>query len=149
MGKVKREPNPAQVYLEQIEKLNSIIPNKLVERQQWLDLALSITAHMDGERVSSSGTRSKLEEAMNSCMDAAAEIAAAVEKLRREKQERIETIERLDNPTEYRLLHDRYVKYIELKTIAEQWGKDYSTITTTHGRALRHVQDIMDRRKQM
>jgi len=41
------------------------------------------------------------------------------------------------------------VKYIELKTIAEHWGKDYSTITTTHGRALSHVQAIMESRKQM
>ena len=136
----------AQIYLERVEMIDSIIRNKLVEQQQWRDIALGITANMEGERVQSSGGKSKMADAINKCVDMEAEIDGLVDKLIDTKREVIATIEQLGVPYYYNLLHKRYIQFVDLVDIAEEWGKDYTAITTAHGRALAHVQEILDRR---
>ena len=69
-----------------------------------------------------------------------------VEKLIAEKKKVVRTIEELYSPTEYRVLHMRYIQYISLADIAEKMNKDYTWVTTVHGRAVKHVQDLLDRR---
>ncbi len=139
-----RTKSDALVFLERVELIDAIVHNKLIERQQWSDLAVSITANMGGEKVQSSGSQSKMENAVIRCHDMEAEIDRAVEKLVREKREIVATLEELDSPSDYKLLHMRYIQYIELKDIAAKWDKDYTTITTYHGRALRNLQLILD-----
>lgn len=139
-----RKKSNAQVYLEQVEKLDARIKNKLIEQQQWKDIALGITANMDGERVRSSGTRSKIENAVSRCVDTEAEIDSLIDNLVDTKKEVIQTIERLDSPIEYNLIHMRYIQYKDLQEIADHYGKEYGWATTTHGRALKNVQMILD-----
>ena len=141
-----RQKSEAQKYLEQVEKIEFIIRNKLIEKKQWLDIALGITANTEGERVQSSGSQSRMADAVGKCVDVEREIDEYVDKLIDTKRDVTQTIEQLDSPTEYRLLHLRYIQYVALIDIAVDWGVDYSTVTTTHGRALKHVQEILDRR---
>lgn len=141
-----RKKSEAQVYLERVEMIDSIVHNKLIEQRQWHDLALSITANMGSERVQSSGSKSRMADAVEKCIDMEHQISASVDKLISEKTDIVSTLEQLDNPTEYKLLHMRYIQYIDLKDIAEKYGKEYGWATTTHGRALRNVQHIMDGR---
>ena len=131
-------------YLGRPEMIDAIVANKMEEKKQWHDLALGITANMGGERVQSSGATSKMADAINKCVDVEREIDELVDKLIATKKEIISTLEQLDNPTEYRLLHDKYIKYIELKDIAVRHGKDYNWAKQTHWRALGHVQEILD-----
>ena len=139
-----KKKSEAQIFLERVEMIDTLVENKLIEQRQWKDLALSITANMDGEKVkSSSTTTSKMEDAVIKCIMIEEEIAAAVERLIAEKKAIVGLIEKLDNPTEYRILHLRYIQYISLTDISTKLGKDYTTVTTTHGRALRHVQDLL------
>ncbi len=133
----------AQVYLERVEKLDTIIENKLIEQRQWRDLAMNITANMGGERVQSSGTKSKMADAINRCIDMEGEIAEVVDKLIAEKQKIVKTIESLYSPTEYKILHMRYIQHISLSDIADNLNRDYSWVTTTHGRALKNVQNLL------
>ena len=141
-----RNKNEAQKYLEQVEKLDVIIKNKLIEQQQWRDIALGVTANMDGERVQSSGAKSKMAEAINKCVDMESEIDRLIDQLVDTKKDVIQTIEQLYSPTEYNVLHMRYVQYLSLQEIADQYGRDYGWATTTHGRALKSVQHILDRK---
>ncbi len=141
-----RQKSEAQKYLEQVEKIEFIIRNKLIEKKQWLDIALGITANTEGERVQSSGSQSRMADAVGKCVDVEREIDEYVDKLIDTKRDVTQTIEQLDSPTEYRLLHLRYIQYVALIDIAVDWGVDYSTVTTTHGRALKHVQEILDGR---
>ena len=136
------------VYLEQVERLDAIIKNKLIEKQQWKDIALGITANMDGERVQSSGAKNKMANAVDRCVDMEAEIDSLIDKLIDTKKEVIQTIERLDSPTEYKLLHMRYIQYIPLETIADLWNVPYTNITTTHGRAVKHVEAIRQKSRE-
>ena len=141
-----RKKSEAQVFLEQVERLDARITNKLIEKQQWKDIALGITANMDGERVQSSGAKDKMANAVTKCVDMEAEIDSLVDELIDTKKKVIQTIEQLYSPTEYKLLHLRYIQYVPLKDIADMWGAEYTNITTTHGRALKNVQDILDRK---
>ena len=136
-----------QTYLERIEMIDTIIENKLIEQRQWKELAMSISANMDGERVQTSKAVSKMADAVINAVAMEAEIADAVDKLIAEKRKITQTLEKLDNPTWYRILHMRYVQYIKLKDIATQLNKDYDWVTTTHGRALRGVQNIISQAK--
>ena len=135
-------------YLEQVERLDAIIENKLIEKQQWKDIALGITAKMDGERVQSSGAKDKMASAVEKCVDIEAEIDSLVDKLIDTKKEVIQTIEQLYSPTEYKLLHMRYIQYIPLETIADMWGVPYTNITTTHGRAVKHIEAIRQKSRE-
>lgn len=134
----------AKDYLRQVEKLDVRITNKLIEKQQWKDIALGITANMDGERVQSSGSKSKMADAVGRCVDMEAEIDSLVDKLVDTKKEVIQTIERLDSPIEYNVLHLRYIQYKSLQEVADKYNKDYGWATTVHGRALKKVQAILD-----
>ncbi len=136
----------AKEYLRQVEKLDAIITNKLIEKAQWYNTALNVTANTDGERVQSSGVQSKMAEAINKCVDMEREIDSIVDRLIAVKKDVVSTIERVDNPTEYNILHKRYIQYIPLKDIANQYDKDYGWATTCHGRALKSVQNILDKR---
>lgn len=141
-----RKKSDAQMWLERVEMMDSIIQNKLVEQKQWKDIALGITANMGGERVQSSGSKSKMADALDKCMDMEDEINAQVDRLIDTKREVVATIEKLDSPMEYNVLHLRYIQYKSLQEIADKYKKEYGWATTTHGRALAHVQEILDRR---
>ena len=142
-----RNKSKAQIYLEQVEKLDSIIKNKLIEKQQWKDIALGITANMDGERVQSSGAKSKMSEAVIKCIDIEAEIDRLVDNLIDTKKDVIQTIEELYSPTEYNVLHKRYIQYKTLQEIADDYGKDYDWAKLTCKRGCDHVQVILNRKK--
>jgi septation ring formation regulator EzrA len=135
----------AQDFLRQVRKLDLQITNKLIEKQQWRDIALGITANMDGERVQSSGGKSKMADAVNKCVDIEAEIDNLVDRLIDVKKEVIQAIEQLDSPTEYDVLHRRYIQFLSLQEVADHYRKDYGWATTTHGRALKSLQSILDK----
>ena len=138
-----RNKSEAQIFLEQPEKLDIQIRNKLIEKQQWHDIALGITANMDGECVQSTGSKNKMADAINKCVDMEAEIDRLIDKLIDAKKEVIQTIEKLDSPTEYNILHMRYIQYLSLQEIADHYNRDYGWVTTTHGRALKNVKILM------
>lgn len=135
----------AQLFLGRVEMLDSIIENKLAEQRQWKELALSISMNMDGEKVKSSGSKSRMADAIVKCIDMEAEIDAAIDNLIDEKRKVIQTIEKLYSPMEYKILHLRYIQGFSLSLIAEKLNREYSWVTTTHGRALKNVQNILDK----
>lgn len=135
----------AKDYLKRIEKLDAVIQNKRIEKEQWEDIARSVTGQMGGERVQSSGSQQKMADAMDNAVDIGSEIDSLLLKLAAEKQEIISTIEQL-NATEYDLLHKVYVQHIDLYGVAEVYDKSYSWVTTVHGKALKSLQKILNQR---
>ena len=105
---------------------------------------MGITASMEGDRVQSSGTKSKMADAVGRCVDMEAEIDSLVGRLAEIKNEVVQTIERLDSATEYDVLHRRYIQYQSLQDVADHYRKDYGWATTVHGRAIKNVQAILD-----
>lgn len=142
-----RKKNKAQEYLEQVDKLNALIENKMAEKSQWRDVAVGITSSSEGERVQSSGSKQKMADALDRVVDLQAEINALIDRLIDLKQEIIRTIELL-NATEYDVLHKRYIQGMTFDEVGAAKGKSKSWATTVHGRALQNLNLILDERKQ-
>ncbi len=142
-----KKKTEAQIFLERVEIIDTTLENKLIEQRQWRELAENITANMDGERVQTSKTTtSTMANAVLNCVAMEDEIAEIVDKLIEEKKKVTQTIEKLYSPTEYRILHMRYIQYISLADIADRLNREYTWVTTTHGRALKHLQNILEGR---
>lgn len=133
----------AKDFLRRPEKLELKLKNKMAEREQLHTLALRVTAGMGGERVKSSGSGQKMSSAVEKMVDMDEEINSLVDELVGIKREIASVIEQL-TPTEYDLLHKRYIQGMTFYEIANQRGKVYSWVTTVHGRALKNVQSILD-----
>lgn len=142
-----KQKSEAQSYLGQVEMIESIIRNKLIEQRQWRDVALGITANMGGERVQSTGSQSKMADAVEKCVDMEREIDAYIDRLIDTKRDVIQTIEQLNSPIEYNVIHLRYIQLKTLQEIADHYGKEYGWVTTTLGRAVKNVQAILDAKK--
>ena len=138
----------AQEYLEQVDKLNAMIENKMAEVAQWRDVALGITSHSEGERVQSSGSQQKMADAINRVIDLQGEINSMIDRLIELKQEIIRTIEML-NATEYDVLHKRYIQDMTFDEIGAAKRKSKSWATTVHGRALQNLNKILDERENV
>lgn len=136
----------ASSFLKRIYKLEKIVENKLVEREQWKAIATHTTSVMGGERVQSSGNQQKMAEAVNRFVDLDREIDEHIDRLIDYKREVSEVIEQL-NATEYDLLHKRYFQQMTFDEVGAAMGKSKSWATTVHGRALQNVQAILDRRE--
>ena len=59
----------AKDFLKQLKKLDAMITNKLIEREQWKSIATGSTGVSDGERVQSSGSQQKMADAVARYID--------------------------------------------------------------------------------
>lgn len=129
----------AITYLERIKKIDSMIRNKLRDYDRWVGVAEGLGGASDGERVQSSRNLHRGADAIGNYIDIEAEIRS----LRRERQEIIETIERLPS-TEYDLVYRLYVQDFTMKEIAYQKSKSYEWVKLKKRRALQLVQALLD-----
>lgn len=146
-----------KAFLNQLEKLDKLIENKLIEKEQWKSIALSVTGSGESvkingvwqkmEKVQSAGNPQKMADAIARYVDLEAEIKQCIDRLIETKIDVINVIEQL-NPTEYDLLHKVYVQHITLYDVSDLLDKSYSWVTTVHGRALKNVKRILDERRK-
>lgn len=133
-------------YLKQLEKMDTMIQNKLIERAQWKAIALSVTSYSDGERVQSSGSQQKMADAVDRCVDMELEIDTLVDRLVDLKREITQTIEQL-NTAEYDVLHKLYIQGMTFDEVAQLKDKSKSWVTTVHGRALKNMDCLLKERE--
>lgn len=138
----------AKDYLRQIEKLNKMIVNKQIEQKQWWEMACSVSSHWGGERVQSTSNPHKMSDAADNHMDIEREIKVYIAELIAKKNEIIGTIELL-NPVEYDLLHKLYVQGLTFDEAAFACKRSRSWADTTHGRAIKNVQKILNDRESV
>lgn len=138
--------NPeAYKFLERPEKLKAIIANKQAEVEQLRGIAESTVSYSEGERVQSSGGKSKMADAVGRLVDMERAIDELKAKLCDVVAEIGAIIERL-NVDRYDVLHKKYILGMSFDEIALARDRSKSSITTTHGRALEDVQRILTER---
>ena len=137
----------AKDFLLQVKKLDKLIENKLAEVQRWKEIANNTTVNMSGERVQSSGNHDTVENAICTYLDLEKEINQRIDELIDKKKEILDVIEQL-NATEYDILHKIYVQDFTLQEVASLYDRRYEWATTMQGRALKHVQNILDEREK-
>ena len=137
----------AKDFMLQLKKLDKLIENKIAEAQRWREIANNTTANMSGERVQSSGSHDTIGKAICSYMDLDREITRRIDELIDKKKEVLDVIEQL-NATEYDVLHKIYFQDFTLQEVASLYDRRYEWATTTQGRALKNVQNILDARER-
>ena len=132
----------AKEFLEQIEMLDKLIENRQADAQRWRDIANNTTVNMSGERVQSSGSHDTIANAICTYLDIERE---EIDGLLTKRKDIIGVIEKLP-PIHYDLLHKVYVQHFTLKEVASMYDMSYNWATTTHGKALKEVQIIINKR---
>ena len=136
----------AKDFMNQLKKIDCMIENKLVERQQWKSIATGTTAQMGGERVQTSSSKQKMADAVGRYTDIEREVDMCIDRLVDTKKDVIRVIEKLEL-MEYDILHKHYVQYKKFVTIAEEEHYSEVSISNKHQEALERVQEILDRKK--
>ena len=140
-----KKKSEAQIYLEGYELDKVKMECKLEERQYWHDQSLRMTGQMFGDRVQSSGTKDTMAKARDVCKEKENEILAQVQILSEKQTEVSGVLDQMTNPTEYKVLHQRYIQSKDFAVIADNFNSDYTWATTTHGRAIKSVEAILER----
>lgn len=137
----------AKDFLCQIKKLDKLIENKIIEVRQLKEIANNSTGSTEGERVKSTKNPQRIAEAIAKYVDLEREINEDIDKLIDSRRKILGVIEQL-NATEYDVLHKIYVQGITFQDVATTYDRSYGWATTVHGRALKHVQRILDEQEK-
>ena len=137
----------AKEFLLQIRKLDKMIENKMSEIRQLKEIANNTTGNMTGEKVQSTKNPHRIAEAITKYVELEREINADIDTLIDARKDVISVIEQL-NAVEYDILHKLYVQNITFQDVATIYDRTYTWATTIHGRALKHVQRILDEREK-
>ena len=133
----------ARSYLEQVQKIDKMIENKMIEKEQWETIATGTAGQAAGERVQTSVNRSKMSDAVIKAIG----IEKDIERLTKKRRQIMDVIERLP-AAEYDLVHKVYVQGLSVFEVAEEYGKSYQWGTKVHRSALMNVQEILKNGKQ-
>jgi hypothetical protein len=134
----------AKKYLEEIERYNSVIENKLAEIDQLKSLATSITTATSDTPVQSSGNNDRIGKIVADIADKEAELKRLVDELVDERNERIKIIEQLEDRLQYTVLYKRYMKLMKIEDIAEEQHYSSRWILKVHSKGLNNIQNILN-----
>lgn len=127
-------------YLNQIERLDKMITNKLSEIYQLKIMACSITVSGDSERVQTSGNKDKLGSTIAKIVDLERETDQIVDSMVEKRKRIINQIEDLNNIDYYDILHKHYVERRTFQDIANSCNWSIRHVFNIHGRALQEFE---------
>ena len=123
-------------YLNQIDRINRMINNKLAEVYQLKTMVCSISVSVNEDKVQSSSDKDKLGSAVAKIVDLENEINKAIDVYVDKKERIVSQIDSIKDIMEYQVLFSRYIEHKTFEQIAED--NDYSVrqILRIHGNAL-------------
>lgn len=123
-------------YLNQIDRINRMVNNKLAEIYQLKTMVCSISVSANEDKVQSSSDKDKLGSAVAKIVDLENEINKAIDIYVDKKERIVSQIDSIKDIMEYQVLFSRYIEYKTFEQIAED--NDYSVrqILRIHGNAL-------------
>mgnify|MGYP002674400434 FL=1 len=129
-------------YLNQIEKYDNLIHNKIIEEEQLNILSMSVKSAPIGEKVQTSSKQDPMGDMVAKIIDLREEISKMATDFLEQKQEIIRTIEKVEDPILYDVLFKRYVEYKTLLNIADELGYSEVTIKRLHLKAIKAIKNI-------
>lgn len=129
----------AKEYLLQIIYIDSRIEANREKVRLYRETATGITSSLSPNKVQSSTSKQKMEDAVINYSDLLIKIKADEEK----KQGIINTISLL-NPYESTVLYKCYVEDKSLWVISREMKKSYSWVTKVHSAGIKNIQKIIN-----
>lgn len=129
-------------YLNQINRLDKMIQNKLSEIYRLKTMSCSITVSTEREAVQTSTNKDKLGSAISKIVDLENETNVLVSNFIEKRNNIISQIDDMDNVEYYQVLSLRYVNQNTFEEIAENTNWSIRKIFSLHGRALQEFERL-------
>lgn len=123
-------------YLNQVDRLNRMIDNKLAEIYQLKTLVCSISVATDSEKVKSSGSQDKMGDTIAKIVDMEKEADEMIDKMLDIKKKIVKQIESIKNTNYYDVLCCRYIGRMTFEKIAEKINYSEKQTRRIHDLAL-------------
>lgn len=133
----------AEQYIDRIKKIDVIIENKREDYARWFGIAEGMGGFSASEGVQSSKNLQKMPDAVGRYM----EIEREIDALKAERESIIKTLEKL-SAVEYGVILKFYVHGYSHKEISRHYNKSYDWSRKKKQVALKHLQAILDERKE-
>lgn len=123
-------------YLQQIERLDKMIQNKLMEIYQLKTMACNVTVSNEKERVQTSGDKDRLGTIVAKIVDLENETDRLVDSFVEKRNKIISQIDSMENLDYYHVLSMRYVSRNTFEEIASETNWCLRNVFNLHGKAL-------------
>ena len=127
-------------YLNQISRLNRMINNKLSEISQLRELACSVSAIRNEEKVQTSQKADSIGTAISKIDEMERDIERTIDKYTKKKNLISSQSEGMDDELHYNVLFSRYIEKKTFEVIATEMSYSFRNITRIHGRALKEFE---------
>ena len=127
-------------YLCQISRLDRMIQNKLAEISQLRELAMSVSAVKNEERVQTTPNFDKIGTAYCKIEEMEEKLDNLIDEFVDKKNLIISQIDEIENETYYEILFARYIEKKTFEKIADEMNYSFRNTTRLHGRALREFE---------
>ena len=133
----------AKEYLQKIKYYDDRINYGLEEYEKLQAMVTRITPVLKQDVVSASGSQDKLGDTVAKMADLLTQINRDTDTFVDLKREAKALLDKVKNPTYYKILHKRYVLYHSLEQIAVAMNYTYRWVKRLHGRALQAFEKVM------
>lgn len=123
-------------YLNQIERLDRMIQNKLSEINQLKNIATSITIAPKEVNVQVSSDKDRMGNAIAKLIDLEKETDKLVSDYIDKRKKIINQIDSISDTNMYHVLSERYIMRKDLSVIAVEMGYSLKQVCRIHGNAL-------------
>lgn len=132
-------------YLEQIERLDRMIQNKLSEIEQLKHIATSITIAPKEVNVQVSSDKDRMGSAVAKLIDLEKETDRLVDEYIDKRKRIIEQIDSIKDTNMYHILSEKYISRKGLSVIAVEMGYSFKQVCRIHGNALAEFERLYGR----
>ena len=129
-----------KTYLQQISRLDRMINNKLSEISQLRELAMSVSAVKNEERVQNTPNFDKIGTAYCKIEEMEEKVDKLIDEYVDKKHLIISQIDGIENETYYEILFARYIEKKTFEKIADEMTYSFRNVTRLHGRALQEFE---------
>ena len=129
-----------KTYLQQISRLDRMINNKLSEISQLRELAMSVSAVKNEERVQNTPNFDKIGTAYCKIDEMEEKLDKLIDEYVDKKNLIISQIDGIENETYYEILFARYIEKKTFEKIADEMTYSFRNVTRLHGRALQEFE---------
>ena len=127
-------------YLNQISRLDRMINNKLSEISQLRELAMSVSAVKNEERVQTTPNFDKIGTAYCKIEEMEEKLDKLIDEFVDKKNLIISQIDKIENETYYEILFARYIEKKTFEKIADEMTYSWRQVIRLHGRALQEFE---------
>ena len=129
-------------YLQQISRLDRMINNKLAEISQLRELAMSVSAVKNEERVQTTPNFDKIGTAYCKIEEMEEKLDKLIDEFVDKRNLIISQIDKIENETYYEILFARYIEKKTFEKIADEMTYSWRQVIRLHGRALQEFERV-------